>query len=297
MFAILNINKPVNLSSRDMVTNVVRALKKSQGKKIKAGHAGTLDPIASGVLIVCLGKATRLIPHVQRFSKTYVGHFDLDVTSDSADTETAIQPLQRPVRPDREQLQQAIPAFLGEIEQRPPAYSAISIGGQRAYRLARQGIEFEIKPKKVRIDRLEIQAYEYPHLELLIECGTGTYIRSLGRDLARAVQSDAVMTQLQRTTIGPFDISTALDGHDLDQVVLEDYLLDPLLALGSLPRVELSAEEITALANGRFIDAARFGFPSGQLPDELAALDRSQQLVAILEPRGTQLKSRMNLGS
>ena len=198
MFGILNINKPVGKTSRDVVTRVVQVIRLATGTKIKAGHAGTLDPIASGVLVVCLGKATKLIQYVQRPLKKYTGRFELDVTSPSADIETEVTTIEKPQRPQRDEIEGVLSRFIGNIQQTPPAYSAISINGRRAYELARKGVEFEIKSKQVSIQRITVLDYRYPELILEIECGSGTYIRSLGRDIARSLDSDAVMTGLVR---------------------------------------------------------------------------------------------------
>lgn len=298
MFGILNINKPSGCSSRDVVTRVVRELRKSTGNKIKAGHAGTLDPQASGVLIVCLGKATRLIPYIQRSVKTYVGRFQLDLTSASADLETETEPISPPVVPGRPEIEKAIPAFVGNIQQKPPAYSAISIDGQRAYRLARKGIDFEIKAKTVWIKKLEIKSFVYPFLELLIECGSGTYIRSLGRDLARSLGSDAVMTELTRTSIGNFLVEDALDYENIDSN-LGETLINPLKALEGIEQVQLDGTQLELLSNGRFISPQDI-VPLGNLnteddlPSELVAIDENGKLVAVLEPRDSLLKSKIN---
>ena len=299
MFGILNINKPLNVTSRDIVTRVVQVIRNTTGTKPKAGHAGTLDPLASGVLIVCLGKATRLVPYIQRSLKTYNGTFQLDVTSDSADTESSVAAIDQPVVPPQSSIEELIPRFTGRIQQKPPAYSAISIDGQRAYRLARKGIDFDVPSKEVFISKLEILSYEYPDLEMMIECGSGTYIRSLGRDMARAINSDAVMTRLVRTSIGQFELETAIDADELDYDLICSALGSPIHALSDLPHVQINQQQVDDLANGRFVGQVDVKLPDGrqigtEFPEELVAVDEQQQLVAIIEPIENKLKSKIN---
>jgi tRNA pseudouridine55 synthase len=292
VLGILNINKPSHLTSRDVVTRVVQAVRQATGTKVKAGHAGTLDPQASGVLVICIGKATRLIQFVQQYPKTYVAEFQLDVTSLSADLETDVVGIDQPARPSVADVTAALPKFLGKIQQVPPAYSAVSVNGQRAYQLARRGIDVELAAKEVEIHKLEINAYRYPTLNLTIECGSGTYVRSLGRDLAKSLQSDAVMSNLVRTRIGPFDLEHSLQMSAIDYDSIQSNLIDASLAVDFLPKVRLSNEEHAAIKNGRFIDSERFEFGK-QLPEKVVATINND-LVAILEPRSGQLKPVVN---
>ena len=207
MFGLLNLNKPKGLTSRDAVNRAQRIT----GKRVKVGHAGTLDPIATGVLVVCLGPATRLIEHVQRMPKRYRGTFLLGCRSPSDDVELEPKLLTDPPIPTREQVEAALPAFVGDIQQVPPAYSAIKLGGQKAYDLARRGDAPDLPPRPVTIHAIGVARYEYPELVLDIHCGSGTYIRSLGRDLAAALGTAAVMSELERTAIGEFRVEDAVD--------------------------------------------------------------------------------------
>ena len=270
---ILNIDKPSGMTSRDVVNRVVRA-----GGKIKAGHAGTLDPLASGVLVLCVGTATRLIEYVQRMPKAYHGTFLLGQSSASDDVESELVPLADPPQPTREEIEKAMPQFRGHIEQRPPAFSAIKIKGQRAYKLARRGEEVDIPPRPVRVDAFEIVEYEYPNLVVDIRCGSGTYVRSLGRDLAKAVGSAAVMSALVRTEIGSFSVENASKLDDIRPETFSDHLMSPLLALEGLPQTVLDPREIEEVRHGRLVDC-------DSSAEELVAVDGSGQLVAIMVAR------------
>ena len=194
LFGLLNIDKPRGLTSRDAVNRVERLVRPA-----KAGHAGTLDPLATGVLVICVGQATRLIQYVQQMRKQYRATFLLGCTSESDDTERELVAIPNAIVPTLEQIDAALPQFMGDIQQRPPAHSAIKIGGKRAYKLARKGADFELAERTVTIHQINLLRYEYPELELDVECGSGTYIRSLGRDLGAASGIGGVMSALERT--------------------------------------------------------------------------------------------------
>lgn len=286
----LNVNKPPGWTSRDVVTHIVRSIRRSTGEKIKAGHAGTLDPLAQGVLVVCLGKATRLIPYVQQMKKTYQGRFQIDMSSPSADLETSPVPVRPPIHPTRADIESVLSKFTGAIQQTPPEYSAVMVQGTRAYKLARQGAEFEIKPRRVTVYRLKVNSYEYPFLDLEIECGSGTYIRSLGRDLARALGSDAVMTDLCRTAIGSFRIEQALDPDSLAEETILQQVESPLKALEGIATVRVSDAQRQQLAFGRTIEPQ--SVPEGC--EELVAIDSAGKPVAVLRPLGNAWKPGIN---
>lgn len=269
---ILNVFKPRGWTSRAVVDRVLRAVKPA-----KAGHAGTLDPLAEGVLVVCFGQATRLIEWVQRQAKCYEGEFLLGRTSPTEDVEGEVALLADPPIPTLEALTAAAAGLTGEIQQRPPAYSALKVNGKRAYDLARAGKEVELAARPVRIDSIEILEYAYPRLRLRVRCGSGTYIRSLGRDLAEAVGTGAVMSALVRTAIGVFHAADALRA---DQVTLEAISAcrrPPRDALGDLPTVVVPDELLDAVRQGKCLD----------LPDQtaalLAAIDARGELVALLD--------------
>lgn len=278
MFGILSINKPTGWTSRDVVNRIQRL-----AKPAKAGHAGTLDPLATGVLLVCVGPATRLIDYVQRMPKRYVGEFQLGVTSPSDDTELELTAIPGASVPSLDRILAAVPNFVGRIEQRPPAYSAIKVKGQRAYSLARQGHLVELPARHVQVHSIEVVEYAYPKLVLDITCGSGTYIRSIGRDLAASIRSGAVMSGLQRTSIGEFTIEKACTPKQLVDNGLPTYLQPATKAVAELPYVELSNHDRLEINHGRNIE---LDLPSC---NELAAIDGQGKLLALLVPRGKRL--------
>ena len=279
-YGLLNLNKPSGVTSRDVVDQVQRLVRPQ-----KAGHAGTLDPLATGVLVVCVGPATRLIEYVQQMPKSYSGTFLLGRQSPTEDVEGEVTELADPPVPALDQLLAAAQALTGRIEQLPPAYSALRVAGRRAYDLARRGETFDLQPRPVEIHRLEIVSYAYPELKLRVECGSGTYVRSLGRDLAAALGTAAVMSALQRTAIGSFRLEDALDPAALTRENWPERLLPPLRAVESLPRICLTEPEIRSIRAGQAI--GREVSPPGGTP--WAALDAAGHLVAILVPRGPGL--------
>ncbi len=226
---LINANKPSGVTSRRIVDRVARL-----AGPAKVGHAGTLDPLASGVLVIGIGQATRLVEYVQRMPKTYRAEFLLGRTSTTEDVEGEITLLDDAPRPTLDELARAAGSLVGTIEQRPPAFSALKVEGRRAYALARAGQSVELAPRSVRIDRLEVTGYEYPTLSLEIECGSGTYVRSLGRDLAQRVGTGAVMSALVRTAIGPFEIASAVDVDTLTRETLAAAVLPAVLAVSAV---------------------------------------------------------------
>jgi tRNA pseudouridine55 synthase len=273
MFGVLNINKPAGPTSRDVVDRVQRLVQPH-----KAGHAGTLDPLASGVLLVCVGQATRLVEYAQQAPKSYRGTFLLGRRSETDDVEGDVEIVDGAREPSAEEVAAVLPQFTGEISQRPPRHSAVKIEGRRAYQLARRGVEFEPEAKTVRIDRLHVERYEYPELVLAVECGGGTYIRSLGRDLAEALGTTAVMTALVRTAIGGFRVEDAIELEQLDGD-WHRHLLPAALLTAGLPSLVVDAGQLGELQHGRFIAAA------GASCGEIAAYDAGGNLVAILAQR------------
>ncbi|HMC10063.1 MAG TPA: tRNA pseudouridine(55) synthase TruB [Pirellulaceae bacterium] len=276
MFGLLNVDKPAGLTSRDVVNRVQRLVRPH-----KVGHAGTLDPLATGVLVVAVGPATRLVEYVQQMPKTYQATFLLGRTSDTEDIEGTVVELPAPVVPTSAEVEAVLPRFLGTIKQRPPAYSALKVSGQRAYELARRGGAVELAPRSVEVHSLEIVRHDYPELELLVRCGSGTYIRSLGRDLAVALGTGAVMSALRRLAIGSFTTTDAVACDDLSLIHIQARLLPPLLAVGDMPRIALSEDEIACVTRGQPI-ADKWAV-SG---DEIGAVDSHGHLVAILKTDG-----------
>jgi tRNA pseudouridine55 synthase len=276
MFGLLNVDKPAGVTSRDVVNRVQRLVRPH-----KVGHAGTLDPLATGVLIVAIGPATRLVEYVQRMPKTYQGTFLLGRVSDTEDVDGNAVDLPNAPIPKREGILAAIPRFVGTIEQRPPAYSALKVAGRPAYKLARRGEAVDLAPRPVEIISIDLIRYDYPELELRVQCGGGTYIRSLGRDLAESLGSGAVMSALRRLAIGPFNAAQGIAIDQLDGPTIGASLLPPLLALGELPQIVLNHEEIARARQGRIISATY-----DPTAAEIAAVDSGGHLVAILKPAG-----------
>ena len=274
---LLNLNKPAGATSRRVVDRVQRL-----ARPAKVGHAGTLDPLATGVLVVCVGAATRLIEYVQRMPKGYLGTFLLGRCSPTEDVDGEVTLLADPPVPTRQRIVEAAERFVGQIEQRPPAYSALKVGGRRAYDLARKGHDVKLKPRPVTVHQIEVKSYAYPELVLRIECGSGTYVRSLGRDLAESLGTAAVMSALVRTRIGSFSVEDAVDPRQLRDGDWADHLLPPLLAVERLPRIALSPEEMTRIGHGQTISRESPRVDAR----EIVAVDTAGRLRAILIPRG-----------
>lgn len=201
---ILNVDKPAGMTSHD----VVAAVRRASGVR-RVGHAGTLDPMATGVLIVCLGQATRVIEYLMDSPKTYRAEIVLGVATDTHDAEGRVTYRAPKVEVTREQVEAALSEFLGPIEQVPPMYSALKHEGKPLYKLARQGIEVEREPRRVEIYRLEVTSWAPPRLEIEVECGRGTYIRSLAHDLGEALGYGAHLGSLVRLRSGRFTLEMA----------------------------------------------------------------------------------------
>lgn len=273
MFGLLNVNKPAGITSRDVVNRVQRLVKPH-----KVGHAGTLDPLATGVLVVCIGQATRLIEFVQRMPKRYVGTFLLGRRSDTEDVEGLVELLENPRQPSEESVLASLPQFVGTIEQMPPAYSALKIEGKRAYAVARRGETVTLQARPIEVYSMDLVSYEYPTLVLDIRCGSGTYVRSLGRDIARAVGTEAVMSDLLRSEIGPFMVSDSLNYDQITGETIAAHLRPAAEAVADLPSVVVTGEDITELSDGR-----RIANPSGLQAAEIPAFDSQGQLIALLK--------------
>ena len=244
------LDKPAGVTSRDAVNVVQRAARAAGwGRKVKVGHAGTLDPLATGVLVVCVGKATKLIGRVQTLPKTYEAGFRWHLNSPSLDIETDATPVPDPPALTRDAVERALAGFVGRIDQTPPAYSAVKVGGKRAYALARKGEEVTIRPKRVVVHRLDLTHHDDRRFGLHIACGSGFYVRSLGRDVARAVDTAAVMDELRRTAIGPFTAEDAVAPDAVTAETLPGLLSLDFAALG-LPVVAVTHSQAESLRRG-----------------------------------------------
>ena len=271
---LLSLDKPTGLTSRDIVDLVARPLRKW---KVKAGHAGTLDPLASGVLVVCVGPATRLIEYVQRSPKTYRTVVRLGARSDTLDADGRVEETPDARDPGLAAVRTAVVAQVGTILQRPPAYSALKVGGRRAYDLARAGEAVDLAPRPVTIDRVDVLSYAWPRLELEIGCGGGTYVRSIARDVGDSLGCGGLVEVLVRTAIGPFTLADAVDPRSLTAETIPGLLRPALDALSALPVVAVDAAGVADLARGRSAAASVDG------PGEVAVVGPDGRLVAVAE--------------
>ena len=207
MEQIIFVDKPSGMTSFGAVARVRRILSQQEGHKVKVGHTGTLDPFATGLLILLAGKATKKAPELTKLDKVYEATIRLGATSSPGDPEGEITITDEQPAISREQLERALAAFIGEIEQTPPAFSAIKINGQRAYKLARAGKSVEIPTRKVTIYSLDILNYQSPYLTIRTHVSSGTYIRTLAEDIGKALGCGAYCTALRRTKIADYDIN------------------------------------------------------------------------------------------
>lgn len=211
---ILPFYKPYQWTSFGIVSKVRWMLSERLGQKIKVGHAGTLDPLATGVILLCTGRATKRIEELQAHTKEYIATLKLGATTDSYDREhpeNATYPIDHITR---KLLEQSLQQFVGEIEQTPPEYSACKIGGEHAYKLARKGQDVVLKPKKLVIEKIELLRFDMPEAQIRVVCSKGTYIRALARDIGLALHSGAYLTGLKRTRIGDVTIEQC---HTLEE--------------------------------------------------------------------------------
>jgi len=212
---VLLIDKPLDWSSFQVVNKLRYQIKKAlKIKKIKVGHAGTLDPLATGLLIICTGKFTKKINSYQAQTKTYTGTFTLGTTTPSYDLETEINQNFPTEHITEELVKKTTKDFIGIINQKPPLFSAIKKDGRRLYKLARQGKTTEIESRKIEILSFEITKYDLPNVDFKVICSKGTYIRSLANDFGEALNSGAHLSSLRRTNIGNFSVTDALSIHE-----------------------------------------------------------------------------------
>lgn len=209
---VLYFNKPLGWTSFKVVGHVrYHICRRMKVKKLKVGHAGTLDPLATGVMIVCTGKATKRIEEFQYHTKEYVATIQLGATTPSYDLEHEIDATYHTEHITRELVEETLKTFIGEIQQVPPAFSACMVNGKRAYDLARKGEEVELKPKLLVIDEIELLECNLPEIKVRVVCSKGTYIRALARDIGEALNSGAHLTALERTRVGDVRLEDCLD--------------------------------------------------------------------------------------
>ena len=217
---VLLINKPLHWTSFQLVNKLRWLIKRKLGiKKIKVGHAGTLDPLASGLMIICTGKKTKEISQHQAAEKEYIATLKLGATTPSFDGETEENYFYPTKHISKELIISVCNRFVGETEQVPPIFSAIKVKGKKLYESARKGNKVEIKPRIIRINELEIINMDLPYIKLRVSCSKGTYIRSLAHDLGKAMNTGAWLCELQRTKIGSETIKNAIDINDFQQMI------------------------------------------------------------------------------
>jgi len=252
-FGLLNVHKPVGPTSHDIVAGIRRGVGTH-----RVGHAGTLDPLAEGVLVVALGQATRLVEYLIGSAKTYVAEVQLGIETDTYDAEGEVVNRQQvPAELNVSSIESFLDVFRGEIEQVPPVYSAIKVGGKTAHSRVRAGESIELDARKVTIYRLELLAYSLPIVTLSVECSAGTYIRSLAHDIGQLVGCGASLSSLKRVASGQFRIEESVRWADLQSAFENNgwrqYLLSADLALPETPQVVLNSETRQDIRNGRSI--------------------------------------------
>lgn len=244
------LDKPYEMGSTEAVTRI-RRLFDAQ----KAGHAGTLDPLASGILPIALGEATKTVPFMMEAQKVYRFTIHWGVSTDSIDREGEII-ARSDVRPTVEAVKAALPAFVGEIDQVPPAFSAIKVDGQRAYDLAREGVEVELKARRVTIHEAAVtDAPDADHVEITMRTGKGVYVRSLARDLAAVLGAEGHVSALRREQVGPFNVQNAVTLDSLEEMVhrgaASEGLLPVATALDDIPELAVTDQDAFSLRQGR----------------------------------------------
>ncbi len=279
MFGFLNINKPAGPTSHDIVAAVRRRL----GRSVKIGHAGTLDPFAQGVLVLCLGHATRLADYVQAAAKTYRAQVTFGAVSATDDPEGPITAAPQAPQPDESAVRTALKQFTGMISQVPPAHSAVHVDGQRAYKLARAGKSAQLQPRSVNVYEISLLSSAWPHLEMEVRCQAGTYIRSLARDIGAALGVGGYCSALTRTAVGEFRLETAQAPAAIE---LPRDLISPLASVEHLPRLTLDEEQMKRIAMGQPLHLPDDQFAAAE---EVVLLSPAGELLALAEPTASHL--------
>ena len=272
---VLNLDKPIGLTSRDVVDRVVRLVRPA-----KVGHAGTLDPLATGVLVVCVGHATRLISLAQEGRKRYLGRFVLGLRSDTDDITGRVTEGGDWSGISRDNVEKLLSEWTGTILQVPPQFSAVHVQGERAYNLARRGEAVELSARPVEVFSLRIGQFEPPEFELEIECGSGTYVRSIGRDIGARLGCGAVMKNLRRTRVGPFDIGDAVALESLNSTTIARSLRPARDIVAHLRHQNLTPDETVAVRRGQSIPARFESIGASEInPEDWLLGDRRTALL------------------
>ena len=277
------VDKPAGCTSHD----VVAKLRKTYSQR-RVGHAGTLDPDATGVLLVGLGRATRLLRFLQEAGKSYRGRIVFGIATSTLDAAGEIVE-QQPMPLARPDVEDAVARFVGDLDQLPPMVSAVKVGGRRLHQLARAGVDVEREPRRVHVDRFVVEDFEpgpYPEATVLVECGSGTYVRSLAADVGVALGGCAHLATLRRLAIGSFTVDEA---RPLDDIAADPdaAILSLATAMRDLERVDVDDEQVRAVRHG-------IAFPAGTLGEQgdgpFALVARDGDLVAVYERRGAACK-------
>ncbi len=276
LIGVLPINKPAGCSSRVVVDRIQRLV----GQE-RVGHTGTLDPMATGVLLMAIGSATRLVEFSHELNKSYSATFELGKSSDTLDVtgEVTVVEQDADALPTEEQVLVELSKWQGRVQQVPPNFSALVVDGRRAYKMARKGVEFDLASREVEIFNLELVAYDYPFIKVNIDCGSGTYVRSIGRDVAAGLGTSAIMTELTRTRVGSFGLSDCVVARDLyNRIEVAQRLFPAQRLIQDWHTVTLTDEQAFELRNG-----AQLTFDQVLEQTRYAALDQQGELVGLIQ--------------
>jgi tRNA pseudouridine55 synthase len=271
---LLHVDKPVNLTSHDVVNKVRRI----SGIR-RVGHSGTLDPLATGLLTLCLGQATRLVEYLVGLDKVYLVTIRLGQETNTYDGEGQIT-AEKPVEVTRQQLDNALEQFRGQIEQVPPMFSAVKVDGQPLYRRARQGVDIERPARQVTVYDINQLSWQRPMLALRISCSSGTYIRSIAHDLGQVIGCGGHVASLRRTAIGEISIEEATPLDQLQPESWRQHLRPPDSAVYHLPLLELPDEDVQKISHGQRIPIEEVSHPTGESP--VRAYDQEGHFIGIL---------------
>lgn len=279
---VLSVDKPEGPTSHDIVARARKAV----GTR-RIGHTGTLDPFASGLLLLCVGPATRLSEYLTGLDKEYLATARLGIRTDTHDREGRTVRVRDGWRSlEADEVERTLADLTGSLEQVPPVFSAKKVKGESAHRLARRGEAPELPPVAVTVHELELLGLDLPDVRFRVLCSSGTYVRALARDLGEALGVGAHLTALRRTRVGPFDVEGALPGDALTPEAVRAAWISPADALAHLPRVEVDEEAVRRLATGRTIDSP----PDVAEEERPVAAVRAGELVAVTTRKGATLR-------
>jgi tRNA pseudouridine55 synthase len=274
---VLVVDKPVGMTSHD----VVQAIRNGTGLR-RAGHTGTLDPRASGVLVILVGPAVRLSEYVSASDKRYQAIIRLGSTTDTFDADGKFTSPSQPVNVTEAQFEEVLKTFVGEIEQTPPPYSAVKVGGRKAYEMARQGEEVELEPRTIHVHHLEVLEWAPPEVVIDVHCSSGTYVRSLANDLGVKLGCGAYLVGLRRTKSGRFSLRDATPLRKLQEAFRAgnwyQFLIPAAEALGDWTAVELNPDEVEAVRHGHRVKAKEHDLEN----DKVRGVSTQGELVALM---------------